>query len=73
MQTAFALAGLVLSLLPSAAFAAPTHKVAVPKKAVAVTASQCSKYHMSYTAAQAKKNHYKDPMDGDRLVPVTQR
>ncbi len=73
MKSTLALAGLVLSLLPSAALAAPTHKAAAPKKPSAATAYQCSTCQMSYTAAQAKKNHYKDPMDGGRLVPVTQR
>lgn len=71
MKAPLALAGLVLGLLPSAIFAAPAHKTPSAKKAVAATTYQCSKCHMTYTTAQAKKNHYKDPMDGGTLVPVT--
>jgi multidrug efflux pump subunit AcrA (membrane-fusion protein) len=32
---------------------------------------RCSKCGMIYSAAAAKKNHYVDPMDGGKLVPVT--
>lgn len=70
MKTALALAGLILGLLPSAVFAAPTHKAAHVKKTPAAMTYQCSKCHMTFTAAQAKKDHYKDPMDGGKLVPV---
>ncbi len=74
MKAAFAFAGLVLSLLPSAVLAAPTHKAApASKKAAAMTTYQCSKCHMTYTAEQAKKDHYKDPMDGGTLVPVAHK
>jgi multidrug efflux pump subunit AcrA (membrane-fusion protein) len=31
---------------------------------------QCEKCHMIYSAADAKKNDYHDPMDGGRLLPV---
>ena len=31
---------------------------------------QCEKCHMLYSAADALKNHYHDPMDGGRLLPV---
>ena len=72
MKPTLALAGLVLCLLPAAVLAAPTHKTASAKKIVATT-YQCSKCHMVYTAAQAKKYHFKDPMDGGTLVPVASK
>ncbi len=31
---------------------------------------ECRTCHMHYSAGQAKKNGYRDPMDGGRLVPV---
>ncbi len=31
---------------------------------------ECTTCHMHYTAADARKNHFRDPMDGGRLVPV---
>lgn len=63
--------GLALSLLPLAANAAPTHHaMKVPAK-MAATMYQCQKCHMKVSAAMAKKDHYKDPMDGGKLVPVT--
>ena len=31
---------------------------------------ECQKCHMKVSAAVAKKDHYKDPMDGGKLVPV---
>ncbi len=37
----------------------------------ALTTYQCEKCHMIYSAVDAKKNHYHDPMDGGRLLPVT--
>ena len=39
--------------------------------AAAPTTYQCEKCHMTYSAADAKKNHYRDPMDGGKLDPVT--
>ncbi len=72
MKTRIALAGLVIALLPIAAFAARVkspHKVPV-KKTAAATMYECQKCHMKYTAAQAKKDRFKDPMDGGKLVPV---
>jgi hypothetical protein len=66
-----ALAGLLLALLPTAVFAAhvkPMHKMAVVKSAP--TLYKCSKCGMTYSATAAKKDHYKDPMDGGTLVPV---
>jgi hypothetical protein len=41
------------------------------KKAVAATQYECTACHMRYSAADAKKYNYKDPMDGGKLVPVT--
>ncbi len=35
------------------------------------TVYRCEKCGMTYSAADAKKHHYVDPMDGGRLVPVT--
>lgn len=67
MKKSTALAGLVLALLPMTAMAAPaktTHKMA------AATMYECQKCHMRVSAAVAKKDHYKDPMDGGKLVPV---
>jgi len=31
---------------------------------------ECAVCHMHYTAAQAKKSHFRDPMDGGKLVPL---
>lgn len=62
-------AGLALSLLPLAVSAAPTHHaMKAPAKAAAMY--QCQSCHMKVTAAVAKKDHYKDPMDGGKLVPA---
>lgn len=63
MKTATALAALVIALVPMSVSAKPAKKAAP-------TTYECSKCHMTYTAAQAKKDHYKDPMDGGKLVPV---
>lgn len=70
MKKITALAGIALCLLPIASMAA---KPAAPKgHAAKVTATvyQCQTCHMKFTAAQAKKDHYKDPMDGGALKPV---
>ena len=64
-----ALAGVTLCLLPLAATAAPA-KAAPIKKMAAATTYECTKCHMKVSAAIAKKDHYKDPMDGGALVPV---
>jgi len=62
-------AGLALSLLPLAVSAAPTHHaMKTPAKAAAMY--ECQSCHMKVTAAVAKKDHYKDTMDGGKLVPV---
>ena len=63
MKTRLALAGLIIALLPAAAQAAPA-------KSKVATAYECSKCHMKVTAAVAKKDGYKDPMDGGKLVPT---
>ncbi|MDQ2687155.1 MAG: efflux RND transporter periplasmic adaptor subunit [Armatimonadota bacterium] len=38
--------------------------------ASAPTQYRCEKCHMTYSAADARKNHLVDPMDGGRLLPV---
>ena len=63
--------GLALSLLPLAASAAPAHHATKAPAKMAATMYQCQKCHMKVSAAVAKKDHYKDPMDGGKLVPVT--
>ena len=71
MNKMLTLGALALTLLPSAADAASTRH---PKKApakMAATMYQCQSCHMKVTAAVAKKDGYKDPMDGGKLVPVT--
>ncbi len=39
--------------------------------AAAAQVYECTTCHMRYSAADAKKNSYKDPMDGGKLVPVS--
>ena len=73
MKSRITLAGLIIALLPTIALAAPvkTHSVkAAPKAAKTATMYECSKCHMKVSAAVAKKDHYKDPMDGGKLVPM---
>ena len=66
------LAGVTLCLLPLTATAAPVKAAhsAPAKKATAAVTYECTKCHMKVDAATAKKDHYKDPMDGGTLVPV---
>jgi hypothetical protein len=71
MNKMLALSALALTLLPLAASAAPTHHATKAHSKMAATMYQCQKCHMKVTAAAAKKDHYKDPMDGGKLVPVT--
>jgi len=61
----------MLCALPSV-LAAPL-QAATPSASTTAKATvyQCEKCHMTYTAAQAKKYHYKDPMDGGKLVPIS--
>jgi len=60
---------LALSMVFACLIAAP----AKPKPATkhsAPTAYVCSKCHMQFSASDAKKDHYVDPMDQGKLVPV---
>lgn len=61
-----AAAGMMLSLAAAAASA----KTEPAKKMAAATTYECTKCHMKVSAAIAKKDHYKDAMDGGTLVPV---
>jgi hypothetical protein len=74
MKTSIILAALAVALLPITALAAPAKPnpaVSAHKSAKATaTMYECSKCHMRVSAAVAKKDHYKDPMDGGALVPV---
>lgn len=71
MKPIIALAVVTATVIP-AAFAAPQHKgqTLKHKAQAAATAYACQKCHMRFTAAQAKKDHYKDPMDGGTLLPM---
>jgi hypothetical protein len=70
MKSQIALAGLALALLPMTALAAPAKIKPMPKTAKTAVMYECAKCHMKVTAAVAKKDGYKDPMDGGTLVPV---
>ena len=73
MYKPIAIAALALSLLPMAATTAFAHagrKHVMAHKMTATTMYQCAKCHMRVSAATAKKDHYKDSMDGGKLVPV---
>lgn len=70
MNKTLILSGLALTLLPLTANAAPTHHTMKAPSKMAATTYQCQKCHMKVSAATAKKDHYKDPMDGGKLVPV---
>ncbi len=62
--------GLALSILPMAVNAAPVrHAMKAPAK-TAATMYQCQKCRMKVSAATAKKDGYKDPMDGGKLLPM---
>ncbi len=65
MKTRLALAGLVL---PITALAAPVKST--PKAAKTAVMYECQKCHMKVSAAVAKKDNYKDPMDGGKLISV---
>jgi len=69
MKTRIALAGLIVALLPATILAAAP-KAHPVKKMAAATMYECQTCHMKVSAAVAKKDHYKDPMDGGKLVPV---
>ena len=69
MKNLVLVTGLALSLLPLAATASPAHHAAkTPAKTA--TMYQCQKCHMKVSAATAKKDGYKDPMDGGKLMPM---
>ena len=71
MKKITAIAGIALCLLPMTAMAAkPTAHKAHATKVTAATMYECQTCHMKFTAALAKKDHYKDPMDGGKLLPV---
>ncbi len=71
LLSASALAFALLPMTVGGAFAHAGHGKAMHgKKAAAATMYQCQKCHMKMSAAQAKKDHYKDPMDGGKLVPM---
>ena len=69
LKMTIALAGVIcmLSLTASAAPMKAAHAAPVKKTAAMY---ECTKCHMKVDAATAKKDHYKDPMDGGTLVPV---
>ena len=68
MNSRVVLTGLLIVLFPAAIMAGPVtaHKTAK----TAATMYECQKCHMKVSAAVAKKDHFKDPMDGGKLVPV---
>ena len=68
MKRTLTLAAITFCLLPLAAFAAPAKTA--PVKKTAATTYECTKCHMKVSAAAAKKDHYKDSMDGGMFVPV---
>jgi hypothetical protein len=71
MKNLVLVTGLALSLLPLTATAAPAHHAMKSSKTkMAATMYQCQKCHMKVSAAVAKKDGYKDPMDGGKLVPM---
>ena len=60
-------------LVPASAVVSENGQSSIWTAGAAAAASQvyeCTVCHMHYSAADAKKNHYRDPMDGGRLVPV---
>ena len=70
MKNVILATGLALSLLPLTANAAPMHHAMKAPAKMAATMYQCQKCHMKVSAATAKKDHYKDPMDGGKLMPM---
>lgn len=70
MKNLFLAAGLGLSLFPLVASAAPTHHASKAPVKTSAAMYQCQKCHMKVSAATAKKDGYKDPMDGGKLVPM---
>lgn len=70
MKNLVLVTGLALSLLPLAATASPAHHAAKASAKRASAMYQCSKCHMKVSATTAKKDGYKDPMDGGKLMPM---
>ena len=66
MKKQIAIAAVALGVLSMPSFAA----AAKHKAKAAPTTYECAKCHMKFDAATAKKDHYKDPMDGGKLEPV---
>jgi hypothetical protein len=57
---------------PKSGKSAKSHKSAkkAASKNVVATKYECAKCHMIYSAADAKKCHFVDPMDGGKLNPI---
>lgn len=72
MNKLLVLSGLALALLPMASTTALAHGADKHSRKAAATSYQCQKCHMKVSAATAKKDGYKDPMDGGKLVPLNQ-
>ena len=71
MKRTMTLVGAVLALIQIASVGAFAHTGHHPANKMAGAKSyECAKCHMKFTAAQAKKDHYKDPMDGGKLMPA---
>lgn len=74
MKKLFAASGLALALVPLAVGSALAHmghsKTTRGKMSASAMMYQCQKCHMKMSAATAKKDHFKDPMDGGKLVPM---
>lgn len=68
MRTSTTLAGIVLALLPLTAMAAPAAPPA--HKLAPAPVSYKAACGMTYSAADAKKDHYICPMDHSKLVAV---
>jgi hypothetical protein len=66
LKKLIAIAVVALGVLSLPSFAA----TAKHKAKAAPTTYECAKCHMKFDAATAKKDHYKDPMDGGKLVAV---
>ncbi|MGO8671461.1 MAG: efflux RND transporter periplasmic adaptor subunit [Capsulimonadaceae bacterium] len=49
----------------------PNGPISLPVAVAGPTLYRCEKCGMTYSEADARKNHFVDPMDGGKLVPVT--
>ncbi len=72
MNKTLALGALALTLLPMVSSTALASSGGKHSPKAAATSYQCQKCHMKVSAATAKKDGYKDPMDGGKLVPMSQ-